>query len=214
MHQGREIPRPHLLEGAPPLPVAPHRREGPGAGPPRADFLGRGARRDRGALQGDRRGGSAADTAVQLRRDHGHASVHVHGPPLLQPPGSELSRPHAVLVRRQGRHEAHARRLGGNGPRALRRGEADPHLGLESGRVQPAPLVPLPAGEAARREADRDRSVAQPDRGKVPPARTGAAGDGRRPRARHDERHHPARIATTASTSHGIRSASRRCASA
>ena len=96
----------------------------------------------------------------------------------------------------------------GHGPRAVRRGEAHPDLGLEPDRLQPALVVALPGGEAARREARRDRSLAEPDRREVPPARRAPAGHRRRARARDDERHHRRGSASTATTSSGTRSAS------
>ena len=83
----------------------------------------------------------------------GTAPVHVDGSPVLQPSGREPARSHAVLFRGQGRREDHARRLGGDGSRALRRGEADPHLGLEPDRLESAP-----AGRAARRRSAAARS--------------------------------------------------------
>ena len=86
--------------------------------------------------------------------------------------------------------------------------------GSNPDRVEPAPLVALPAGEAPRREADRDRSVAQPDRREVPPARAAAARHGRRARARHDARHHPRGALRPRLRRSGTRWASRRCESA
>ena len=127
---------------------------------------------------------------MQLRRHDGAAPVCLDGPALLSPAGREPARPHPVLLGRQGRAQDHARRLGRHGPGARRRGTAHPDLGLEPDRVQPALLDALPGGEAARRETRRDRPVAQPDRGEVPPACAAPARHRRCARARDDARHH------------------------
>ena len=92
------------------------------------------------------------------------------------------ARPHHLLDRRQGGLRSNHRRIDRHRSRGVRECEADPDLGLEPDRLEPAPVEPRAGGEAPRRKADRDRSLPQPDRGEVPRAPRAAAGHRRRAR--------------------------------
>ncbi len=72
VHEGRALPRPHVFAGSPALPDAP-RSARKGDGRFARISLGRGARRDRRALQGHRRfrGRAAGDPSLQLCRHDG-----------------------------------------------------------------------------------------------------------------------------------------------
>ena len=84
------------------------------------------------------------------------------------------------------------RRLDGHGRRGVREQRADPDLGQQPDYVEPALLDPCAGGQAPRREAGRDRPLAQRDRRQMPRARRTAAGHrrraGLRPHARADRR--------------------------
>ncbi len=161
-----------------------------GRGPLRAHLLGRGARHHRGEVPRHRgvRRRAAGDPPLQLRRDHGPAAVRIDGPPLLPPPRRVAPRPHHLRDRRQGRLGRDHRRGDGDRRRAVRTQPADPDLGQQPDRVEPALLDPRAGGQAPRREADRDRSLPQRDGGEVPRARRAAAGHRRRAGAGHDAR--------------------------
>ena len=190
LHQGREIPRPHLLEGPRAPPAAARRREGPGQGGFARiswdEALDEIAARFKAVAAEDPQQilpCSYAGTMGMLQyMSMDRRFFHRLGASLLD----------RTLCSSAGKvgMQGDARRFGGHGPRAFRRSEADPHLGLEPGRLEPSPLVALPGSEAPRREVGRDRSVAQPDRREVPPAHPAAAGHRRRARARDDARHH------------------------
>ena len=134
--------------------------------------------------------------------------------PLLPQARRELPRPHDLRdrgrrgARRDARHAPRHRR------RAVPGREADRLLGHERDRVEPAPVEPRAGGQAARREADRDRPVPLADRGEVPPAHRADAGHRRRLRARRDPRAGRARAGSTAITSSATRWASTRSPSA
>jgi hypothetical protein len=76
-------------------------------------------------------------------------------------PRRVAARPHDLRVGRQGRLGCGHRRVGRHGRRAIREQPADRDLGQQSDRVQPAFLDARAGSEAARREADRDRSLSQ-----------------------------------------------------
>ena len=122
----------------------------------------------------------AGDRAVQLCRHDGTAAIRVDGPPLLPPAGRVAARPHDLRVRRQGRLDRDDRRGDRHGLRAVREQQADPDLGQQPDRVEPALLDARAGGEAPRRAAGRDRSVPQRDRREVPPAHRAAARHRRR----------------------------------
>ena len=192
LHEGRALPRPHVLRPARAAPDAARRPQG--RRPVRAHHVGRGARDDRGKVRRDRRVARRArgDRAVQLCRHDGPAAVRVDGPPLLPPAGRVAARPHDLRRRRQGRLDRDDRRRDGHGLRAVREQQADPDLGQQPDRVEPALLDARAGGQAPRRAARRDRSVPQRDRREVPPARRAASRHrrraGARPHARADRR--------------------------
>jgi hypothetical protein len=72
--------------------------------------LGRGARRDRGAPEADRRARSASHPALQLLRHHGPGAGRGDGDALLQQAGRLLPRPHRVRDGRLYRLQIHHRR--------------------------------------------------------------------------------------------------------
>ena len=214
VHEGRALSRPDIFARPVALSDAQGRRKG--RRPLRAHLVGRGARRDRRSLCGDRRfgGRTAGDPAVQLCGHDGAAAGLVDGSPFLPSSRRVAARSHDLRVRGQGRVGGSRRRVDGNGCRGIRRQQADPDLGQQPGHVEPAFLDARAGSEAARREADRDRSVSQRDRRKVPRAHRAAAGHRRRAGLRHHARADRATDASIATTSIATRSASTRSRSA
>ena len=143
----------------------------------------RAVRRDRGVARRP-----AGDRALQLRGHDGPPAVRLDGPPLLPSARRVAARPHDLRDGRQGRLGRDDRRGDRHGRRAVREQPADPDLGQQLDRVQPALLDARAGGEAARREADRHRSLPQRDRREVPRAHRAAARHRRRAGARHDAR--------------------------
>ena len=88
-------------------------------------------------------------------------------------------------LRRQGRHAR----------RALRREQADRHLGQQLDHLEPALLDHRAAGQARRRQADLHRPAPHRDGREVPPAHRAPARHRRRARARRDARADRQRLA-------------------
>ena len=118
----------------------------------RARRLGRGAGCHRDAPAGDRRARSAGRRALQLCRHDGPGAGREHGRALLPPPGRLAARPHHLLQRRRRGADGKLRRQGRHARRAFRRSQADPDLGQQQHRVEPALLDLRPGRQARRRK--------------------------------------------------------------
>ena len=130
----------------------------------------------------------AGHRAVLVRGNDGPAAIRLDGPPLLPSPRRVAARPDDLRRGRQGGMGRDDRRRDGHRRRAIREQPADPDLGQQPDRLQPASVGARAGGEAPRREARRHRSVPQPDRGEVPRAHRAPSGHRRRARARDDAR--------------------------
>ena len=147
-----------------------------------------------GAFARDRGGArSGSNPALQLRRQHGPSAVRLDGSPFLPSARCHAARSHDLRVGRQGGLGVGRRRGDGHGRRALRRSEADPDLGQQRDRLQPALLDARAGSQAARREAGRDRSLPQRDGRKVSRARRADARHRCGTRLRADARADPRR---------------------
>ena len=123
-----------------------------------------------------------------VRGDDGTPPIRLDGPALLPPARRLAARPDDLRDRGQGGLGGGDRRVDRHRCRAVREQSTDPDLGQQSGRLEPALLDARAGGEAARREADRDRSLSQPDRRQVSRAHRAAARHRRGAGARHDAR--------------------------
>ena len=193
VHQGRPLPRAHVLRRTVAASDEAHRPQG--RGPLRTHLVGRSARHHRGETRRDRRVGrrTRGDPAVQLRRQHGADPVRLDGPALLPSPGRLAAGPDDLRDRGQGRMGQRRRRRDGHGHRAGRRQPADRDLGQQFGHVEPALLDPRAGGQAARRPTRRDRPVPHRDRRQMPRAPRSAARDRRGACLRNHARADPRR---------------------
>ena len=174
----------------------PLRRIGPkGRGPLRARELGRRAGRDRRPAEGHRRARSAAHRAVQLRRHHGTGAGRSDGQPLLPQARRQLPRPHDLRDRRRRSAAATLGARLGTDVEQFQNARLIVLLGHERDRVEPAPVEPRAGGQAARREAHRDRPVPLAHGREVPRAHRADARHRRRARARRDSRAGARRLA-------------------
>ena len=110
----------------------------------------------------------------------------IDGPPLLPQAGRLAAGPHHLLQRRRRRAGLHPGRQGRHAGRVLRRGEADPDLGQQLDRQQPALLAPCAGGAQGRRPAGLHRPAQERDGRQVRPAHCAAAGHRRRAGLRPD----------------------------
>ena len=213
VHQGRALSRAHLFRRARAASAAPGRAPRAKASFERIswdealDTIASRFRRNRRLARRP-----AGDSPLQLRRHDGTAAIRLDGSALLSQARRVAARSHDLRDGRQGRLRRDDRRIDRHRPRAIRECEADPDLGLEPDRLQPAPLEPRAGSQAPRRQADRDRPVSQPDRREVPRASGAAARNRRRARARHDarpDRRGPARSRLHRPLHAGIRCARR-----
>ena len=167
-------------------PLKRDRRQG--QRPVRAGELGRGARRHRRAPQGDRRRRPRqrrGDRPLQLRRDDGNGAGREHGGPLLPQARRVAARPHDLLVGRRRGARRDLRRQGRHARRALRREQADRHLGQQLDHLEPALLELRAGGQARRRQAGVHRSAPHRHGREVPRAHRAPA---RAPTARSRSR--------------------------
>ena len=202
VHQGRALPGAHLFRSSACCIryAAPARRaKADSSGSAWDEALGTIAERFKAHRLLARR--SAGDRPLQLRGNDGAAAVRLDGPALFQQARCIATRPHDLRDRGQGGLHRHHRRGGRNRPGAVRERAPDPDLGIESDRLQPAPVEPGAGSEAARREARRDRSLPQPDRREMPRAPRAASGDRRRAGAGNDARADRATVCSTKTTS-------------
>ena len=111
-------------------------------------------------IRRDRRlaGRPAGDRAVLVRRHDGPAAIRLDGSPLLPSARRVAARPDHLRDRRQGGLGGDDRRRDGHRRRAVREQPADPHLGQQSGHVQPALVDARAGGEAPRRDGS-SRSI-------------------------------------------------------
>ena len=195
--------------------LQPLKRVGPkGAGQLRAGGLGRGAGRHRRAAEGDRRARPAGHPALQLCRHDGPGAGREHGGALLPQARRLAAGPHHLLQRRRRGADRHLRRQGRHARRALRREPADPDLGQQLDRLEPAFLDLRAGGQARRRQAGVHRPAPHRDRRQVPPAHGAAARHRRRAGAGPDARADPQRLARPRLPRAPCATAGRRCASA
>ena len=170
MHQGRALPRADLFRRSGAASAATRRQKG--RRQVSTHQLGYGARHYRQALYRDcglaRR--PAGDRPLQLCGHHGATAIWLDGSTLFLQAGRIAARSHDLLGRRQGRLCRDRRRRNRHRYGGVRERATDTHLGLEPDRIQSASMEPDPGSKAARRQADRDRSLPQSDRGKVSPS--------------------------------------------
>ena len=171
--------------------------------------MGRSARRNRREAAVDRRRiRLRSHPAVQLRGHHGAAERVGHGSPLLSPAGSVAARPHHLLERRDGGHDAGARDPLRHRARAVPAREAHHRVGREHPRHQRPPLAVYCRGAAQRSEALHDRSPPQPHRRRLRPAFFHPPGQRYRACPGDDARHHrraPARCRLRLPIHRGVR---------
>ena len=196
LHEGIALSRAHLPPGAGAAPAQARGRQG--RGPLRAGELGGRPGRHRGppaAHRRARRPQRRGHPALQLRRHHGPGAGREHGGAFLPPAGRFPARPHHLLVGRRRGAGRHLRRQGRHACGAIRREQADRHLGQQLDHLEPALLDLRPGRQADRGEAGLHRSAAHRHGGQVPRAHRPDAGHRRCAGARPDARADRERLA-------------------
>ena len=183
VHQGVALPRAHLPPRAPAAAAAARRPQG--RGPVRAVSWDEALDEIAARLKAIARARPAGDPAVQLRRHDGPGAGRVDGPRFFHRLGASLLDRTICSTAGGDGLKLYSGRQGRHGGRVLRRGEADPHLGQQLDRHQPALLAPSrrrPSAHGARLVVHR--SAPHRDGGEVRRAHRAAAGHRRRAGAR------------------------------
>ena len=153
VHQGQSVCRTHV----PPQPPvdADEARRRQRRGQVRTDFLGRGHRHHRHAPGRDCGTQPGGHPPVQLRRHDGPGAGGKHGRALLPQARSVAAGSHDLRVGRGDGAALHVRCEPRHGHRARAGRQADPDLGRQSDRVEPAFLDARAGSQTARRHARR-----------------------------------------------------------
>jgi len=172
VHQGQSVCRTHV----PPEPSADadEARGRQGRGQVRTDLVGRGHRYHRHASGGHCRAQPGGHPPVQLRRHDGPGAGGKHGRALLPQARSVAARSHDLRIGRGNGAALHVWREPRHGHRARAGRQADPDLGRQSDRIEPAFLDARAGSQTARRHARRHRSVSLADGREVPSPSGGA----------------------------------------